>query len=75
MSQEEGLTYYQELFTKMTAGLSDRKKAEVRQLCEYYRTYHVQRERTQYLWEGCFYACRKRLKRICFICGMRNCRM
>lgn len=64
MSQEEGLTYYQELFTKMTAGLSDRKKAEVRQLCEYYRTYHVQRERTQYLWEGCFYACRKRLKRI-----------
>lgn len=64
MSQEEGLTYYQELFTKMTAGLSDRKKAEVRQLCKYYRTYHVQRERTQYLWEGCFYACRKRLKRI-----------
>lgn len=26
MSQEEGLTYYQELFTKMTAGLSDRKR-------------------------------------------------
>ena len=64
MSQEEGLTYYQELLTKMTAGLSYRKKAEVRQLCEYYRTYHVQRERTQYLWEGCFYACRKLLKRI-----------
>ena len=64
MSQEEGLTYYQELLTKMTAGLSDRKKAEIRQLCEYYRTYHVQRERTQYLWEGCFYACRKLLKKI-----------
>lgn len=64
MSQEEGLSYYQELLTKMTAGLSDRKKTEVRQLCEYYRTYHVQRERTQYLWEGCFYACRSFLKRI-----------
>jgi len=63
MSQEEGLTYYQELFTKMTAGLSDRKKAEVTQLCDITGLIMYSVREPSICGKDAFYACRKRLKK------------
>lgn len=64
LSEEAGMREYQELVKKMTAGLSEKKATDLKVMIENYRKYHVLRERTQYLCEECFYACRKILKRM-----------
>ena len=69
MTMEEGLDRYQKLVADMTEGLSEKKKKKIQETAEYYRIYHIQRERTQYLWEACFYACRKTLGRIAQLLG------
>ena len=54
----------------MTYGLSEKQKREVLQQVEYYWFYHVFREKTQYLWETAFFACRKILKRTAKLLGV-----
>lgn len=63
MSLTEGEICHRELLRKMTYGMKENQQKEVLQQIEYYRFYHVFREKTQYLWETAFYACRKILKR------------
>lgn len=70
MTKEEGMAGYRQLVERVTQGLSEKKAGEFCKLAEYYRTYHVQRERTQYLWEVCFYACRKALGRMAQLLGV-----
>lgn len=64
LSEKAGRLEYQKLVEKMTAGLPEKKATELREMIESYRKYHVLREQTQYLWEECFYACRKLLKQL-----------
>lgn len=70
MSLAEGESQHKELLQKMTYGLKEKQKRKVLQEVEYYRFYHVFREKTQYLWETAFYTCRKILKRTAELLGV-----
>lgn len=70
MSLAEGESQHKELLQKMTYGLNEKQKREVLRQVEYYRFYHVFREKTQYLWETAFFACRKILKRTAKLLGV-----
>ena len=70
MSLAEGESQHKELLQKMTYGLSEKQRREVLQQVEYYRFYHVFREKTQYLWETAFFACRIILKRTAKLLGV-----
>lgn len=70
MSLAEGESQHKELLRKMTYGLKEKQKRKVLQQVEYYRFYHVFREKTQYLWETAFFACRKILKRTAKLLGV-----
>ena len=58
------------MLRKMTYGLKEKQKRKVLQQVEYYRFYHVFREKTQYLRETAFFACRKILKRTAKLLGV-----
>lgn len=72
MSFEEGEACYKELLQKMTDGQKEKKKEEMLRQVKYYRFYHVFREKTQYLWETAFFACRKILKRTAELLGAKD---
>ncbi|MGN0342718.1 MAG: PEP/pyruvate-binding domain-containing protein [Roseburia sp.] len=70
MSLAEGESQHKELLQRMTYGLNEKQKREVLRQVEYYRFYHVFREKTQYLWETAFFACRKILRRTAELLGV-----
>lgn len=63
MSLEAGRAVHERLLESMTAGLRENRAKALQEQVEYYRSYHVFREKTQYLWEMAFYACRRLLER------------
>ena len=58
-SRENGQKKYEEMISRLKRSVSDKKWKDMESEIIFYRFSHVFREKSQYLWEESFYACRR----------------